>query len=75
MLNERKKILFPESKEDNIYRSYAPREREIVFQFFFGKQPIENKSYFYKSFPLTKDSFPLTNFFYVTILENVENYL
>ena len=22
--------------------------------------------YFYKSFPLTKDSFPLTNFFYVT---------
>ena len=31
--------------------------------FFFGKQPIENKPYFYKSFPLTKDSFSLTNFF------------
>ena len=40
-------------------------EREIVFQFLFlfGKQPIENKPYFYKSFPLTEDSFPLTNIF------------
>ena len=54
-LNERKKILFPESEEDNIYRNYAPHEREIVFQFFFflGKQSIENKPYFYKSFLLT----------------------
>ena len=42
----------------------------------FGKQPIENKPYFYKSFPLTKDSFPLTNLFlYYQTLENVENYL
>ena len=61
-LNERKKILFPELEEDNIYRSYVPRERERdcfpVF-FFFGKQSIENKPYFYKSFPLI-------NFFYVT---------
>ena len=53
-------------------------EREIVFQFlfFFGKQPIENKPYFYKSFPLTEDSFPLTNIFlHYQTLENVENYL
>ena len=44
--------------------------------FFFGKQPIENKPYFYKSFLLIKDNFPLTTFFlcYQT-LENVENYL
>ena len=44
------------------------REREIAFQFFFfflGKQHIENKSYFYKSFPLTKDSFPLTFFIFI----------
>ena len=41
-----------------------PREREIVFLFFFcGKQPIENKPYFYKNFLLTKDSLLLTNFF------------
>ena len=54
-LNEWNKILFLESEEDNIYRNYTPLEREIVFQFFFfGKQPIENKPYFYKSFPLTK---------------------
>ena len=38
-LNERKKILFPELEEDNIYRSYVPRERErdcfpIFFLFF-----------------------------------------
>ena len=38
----------------------------FFFFFFFGKQPIENKPYFYKSFLLTKDSFPLTTFFYVT---------
>ena len=29
----------------------------------FGKQHIENKPYFYWGFPLTKNSFPLTNFF------------
>ena len=33
--NEWNKILFPESKEDNIYRNFAPHEREIVFHFFF----------------------------------------
>ena len=43
--------------------------------FFFRKQPIENKYYFYRSFSLTKDSFPLTKFFlYYQILENMENY-
>ena len=58
-LNEWNKILFPESKENNIYRNYAPYEREIVFHFFFSrKQPIKNKPYFYKTFPLIKDSFP-----------------
>ena len=41
--------------------------------FFFGKQPIENKPYFYKSFPLTKDSFPLTNYFLCyQILDNMK---
>ena len=35
MLNKRKKILFPMSEEDNIYRNYDPHEREIVFHFFF----------------------------------------
>ena len=51
------------------------RERLISFFFFFEKQPIENKPYFYKSFPLTKDSFSLTNIFLCyQILENVENY-
>ena len=59
MLNEQNKILFPELEEDNIYRNYAPHEREIVFHFFFSrKQPIKNKPYFYKTFPLIKDSFP-----------------
>ena len=50
-----KKNIFPRLEEDNIYRSYALCEREIVFQFFFffGKQPIENKLYFYMSFLLT----------------------
>ena len=53
-----KEIFFLRLEEDNIYKSYALCERKIVFQFFFGKQPIENKLYFYKSFPLIKDSFP-----------------
>ena len=67
-LNERtKEICFPWLEENNIYRSYALCEREIIFwNCFFGKQPIKNKSYFYKNFPLTKDSFPLTKFFYAT---------
>ena len=44
------------------------RERLFSFFFFFGKQLIENKFYFYKSFLLTKNSFSLINFFfYVTI--------
>ena len=32
--------------------------------FFFEKKSIENKHYFYKSFPLTNYSFPLTKFFF-----------
>ena len=74
MLNKQNKIFFPRLEENNIYRSYALCEREIIFQFFFfGKQPIENKPYFYKSFPLTKDSFPLTNYFLCyQILDNMK---
>ena len=70
-----KKYFFLKSEEDNIYRSYTPCERNCFPNFFFGKQPIENKSYFYKNFLLTKDSFLLTKFFlcYQT-LENVKNY-
>ena len=72
MLNEQKKIFFPKSKEDNIYRSYALCKRDCFpfFFFFFEKQLIENKSYFSKSFLLTKDSFPLTIFFFM--LPNTE---
>ena len=71
-----KKIVFPRSEEDDIYKSYALCERDSFPNLFFGKQPIENKPYFYKSFPLTKNNFPLTIFFlcYQT-LENVKNYL
>ena len=47
-----------------------PRETEIDFHFFFGKQPIENKPYFYKSFLLTKNNFPLTIFLFFFILLN-----
>ena len=47
----------------NIYRRCNVWERDCFPKFFFGKQPIENKPYFYLSFPLTKDSFPLTKFF------------
>ena len=60
-----------------IYIYKHKREREIVFQFyiFLGKQPIENKPYFYLDFPLTKDSFPLANIFlYYQTLKNMENY-
>ena len=72
-----KKLCFPRLKTKIIFIGDATREREIVFQiFFFGKQPIENKPYFYLSFPLTKDSFLLIRFFlYYQTLENVENYL
>ena len=35
MLNKQNKIFFPKLKENNIYRSYALCEREIIFQFFF----------------------------------------
>ena len=66
--------MFPESEEDNIYRSYVSHEREIVFFFFFcGKQPIKNKPYFYKSFSLTRDNFSLTLFFFfLFILPNTK---
>ena len=72
--------MFPKSEEDNIYRNYAPDERETVFQFFFFlKQSIENMPHFYRSFLLTKDNFPWTNFYFYFLcyqaLENVENYL
>ena len=54
-----------------IFIGDATREKEIVFQiFFFGKQPIENKPYFYLSFPLTKDSFTMTIFFFFFVLPN-----
>ena len=75
-MSERKYFFLGQKKIVLIYSSYILSEREIVFHFFFlGKQPIKNKSYFYKSFPLIKDSFPLTNLFlcYQT-LENVKNY-
>ena len=52
------------------------RERERLFsKKKIVKQPIENKLHFYKSFPLTKDNFQLTNLFlcYQT-LKNVEKY-
>ena len=55
---------------------HCVRERLFSNFVFFGKQPIENKPYFYKSFPLTKDSFPLTNYFLCyQILDNMKNYL
>ena len=38
-------------------------KRDGVSNLFFGKQPVENKSYFYKSFSLTKDIFLLAIFF------------
>ena len=52
-------------------------EREIVFQKKkIWKQQIKNKPYFYLGFPLTKNSFPLTSFFWCyQTLENVKNYL
>ena len=63
-MNKRKYFFLSQKK----YKSYALCEREIVFQKKnFGKQPIENKPYFYKSFPLTKNSFPLTKIFFIPL--------
>ena len=39
MLNEQKKILFPESEEYNMYSNHMPHEREIVFP---KKKNLEN---------------------------------
>ena len=60
------KFCFPWLQTKIIFIGDAMCDREIVFQIFFlGKQPIENKPYFYKSFPLIKDSFLLTKFFFM----------
>ena len=73
MLNEWKKIFFSKLEEDNIYKSYALWEKDCFPIFFFIENNLlENKPYFYKSFPLTKDSFPLTNIFFM--LQNTEKY-
>ena len=55
------KIFFPRSEEDNIYKSYALCEIDSFPKYFFGKQPIENKFYFHKSFLLTNFFFMLPN--------------
>ena len=63
-MSERKYFFLGQKKIIFIRAIHYVREREIVFHFFFfffGKQPIENKPYFYKSFPLT--NFSLTNLF------------
>ena len=56
---------------------HCVRERLFsIFFFFLGKQPIENKSYFYKSFPLNKNIFLLANLFFILPnIGNVKNYL
>ena len=42
------KIMFPTAiDEDNIYRRCNEWERDCFPKNFFGKQPIENKPYFY----------------------------
>ena len=42
------KIMFPIAiDEDNIYRRCNAWERDCFPKIFFGKQPIENKPYFY----------------------------
>ena len=44
----RQKIMFPVVTEEyNIYRKCNKWERDRFPNFFFGKQSIENKSYFY----------------------------
>ena len=75
-MSERKYFFLGPKKLIFIGVMHCVRERLFSKFFFFGKQPIENKPQFYKSFLLTKDSFPLTNLFlYYQTLENVENYL
>ena len=44
----RQKIMFPTAiNKDNIYRRCNAWERNSFPKIFFGKQPIENKPYFY----------------------------
>ena len=62
-MSERKYFFLGQKKIIFIRAMHCVRERLFSKFFFFGKQLIENKAYFYKSYPLTKDSFPLTNFF------------
>ena len=73
-MSERKYFFLGQKNITFIGTMHCVRER-LFSKIFFRKQPIENKPHFYKSFPLTKDSFPLTKLFlcYQT-MENVENY-
>ena len=73
-MSERKYFFLGQKK---IGAMYCVRERLFsIFFFFLGKQPIENKSYFYKSFPLTKNIFLLANLFFILPnTGNVKNYL
>ena len=48
-------------------------ERDCFSNLFFGKQPIENKFYFYNSSSLTKDIFPMAIFFFF-MLSNTKKY-
>ena len=66
-MSERKYFFLGQKKIIFIGVMHCVRER-LFSNFFLGKQLIENKLYFYfyKSFPLTKDNFLFTNFFYVT---------
>ena len=63
-MSKRKYFFLGQNKIIFIGVMHCVRERDCfpIF-FFFGKQRIENKFYFYKSFLLTKNSFPLTFFF------------
>ena len=65
-----KKIIFI-----GVMQDVRDRERDCFPKKKIGKQPIKNKPHFYKSFPLAKDNFQLTNLFlcYQT-LKNVEKY-
>ena len=42
-----KNLCFPWLQMKIIFIEYATRERDCFPKFFFGKQPIENKTYFY----------------------------
>ena len=46
-------------------------ERDCFSNLFFGKQPIENKFYFYNSSSLTKDIFSMAIFFYAIKHQNI----